>query len=202
MGTFHSRWFKWLSDAARATLLDEETGQSQRANQSPADCQCLTAGTTVMVAWASQTGVAEALAKQVVERLRTADVAVRSVGFDALRLTQLMQAQAVLFVVSTTCDGDPPDMAETFSRDLMAQRADLSGLRYGLLALGDRCYDDFCGFGHQLQAWLQSSGAHACFKPIEVDDEDEEAIAWWWEQIGALLPAAAHAHSQSAASAG
>jgi len=140
----------------------------------------------VLIACASQTGVAEDLAAATREQLRAVGIVSRVADFEALDRAMLETASQVLFLVSTTCDGDPPDMAATFSRTTMAQPASLAPLRYGLLALGDRGYEDFCGFGRALDAWLQASGAQAWFPRIEVDDEDAAALERWHAQVAAL----------------
>jgi sulfite reductase (NADPH) flavoprotein alpha-component len=44
-----------------------------------------------------------------------------------------------------------------------------------VLALGDRSYGHFCGFGHQLDQWLRQHGAHPLFDAIEVDNADPAA---------------------------
>lgn len=145
----------------------------------------------VLLAYASQTGVAEDLAKATEEQLLAAGIDVELVDFYELKLARLSHARQVLFLVSTTCDGDPPDMAETFHKEAMQAPATLGQLRYGLLALGDRSYDHFCGFGRTLDAWLRISGAQPWFARIDVDDEDAAALQRWHGQIGALVAATA-----------
>jgi sulfite reductase (NADPH) flavoprotein alpha-component len=56
---------------------------------------------------------------------------------------------------------------------------DLSQLHYGLLALGDRKYRNFCGFGKHLDEWLQARGAQPLFKRIEVNNGDPAALQQW-----------------------
>lgn len=140
----------------------------------------------ILLAYATQTGVAEDLSGATREQLLAAGFEVDEIDFDALSLPKLEAASQVLFVASTTCDGDPPDMAETFAEQAMRQPAALAHLRYGLLALGDRAYEDFCGFGRTLDAWLLASGAQAWFPRIDVDDEDAAALDRWHAQIAAL----------------
>ncbi len=145
----------------------------------------------VLIACASQTGVAEDLAAATHEQLRAAGIASRVMDFEALDRPTLEAARQVLFLASTTYDGDPPDMAETFSREAMAQPASLAHLHYGLLALGDRGYGDFCAFGRALDVWLRASGAQPWFPRIEVDDEDAAALERWHAQVAALAAAVA-----------
>lgn len=198
MSMFDSTWLRPLADALRTLVLDDDPEYPSAPPTLPSDRPRLTPDSSALVVWASQTGAAEYLAQVTCEHLEGAGITTRSIDFESLQVPLLEAADMALFVVSTTYDGDPPDMAEAFRDEVMAQPAALSQLRYALLALGDRCYDNFCGFGRQVEEWLETSGAHACFKPIEVDDEDEQAIAWWWEQLDALLPEAAPAGPSSA----
>ncbi|MBQ4854184.1 PepSY-associated TM helix domain-containing protein [Rhodanobacter sp. B2A1Ga4] len=140
----------------------------------------------VRVIYASQTGFAEQLARQTLQSLQAAGLPAQLDGIDTLDVAGLQRAGRVLFVASTTGDGEPPDMARAFSRLAMQQAAALHGLRYGLLALGDSDYEDFCGFGRQLQCWLQASGAQPLFDPVEVDSEDEASLRHWQHHLAML----------------
>ncbi len=133
----------------------------------------------VRVVFASQTGFAEQLARQTEQMLHGAGVTARLDSLGALNVDELRATGCVLFVVSTTGDGEPPDDAAMFLQTYMARPAELSSLRYGVLALGDSDYDDFCGFGHKLVRWLQASGAQPLFDLVEVDSEDESALRHW-----------------------
>ncbi|HTH68267.1 MAG TPA: sulfite reductase flavoprotein subunit alpha [Rhodanobacter sp.] len=140
----------------------------------------------VRVVYASQTGFAAQLARQTLQSLQAAGVPAQLHGLDTLTLDELRHAGQVLFVASTTGDGEPPDMALAFSRLAMKRPAQLDGLRYGLLALGDGDYEDYCGFGRQLQRWLEASGAQALFDPVEVDSEDEASLRHWQHHLAML----------------
>ncbi|WP_426688052.1 flavodoxin domain-containing protein [Rhodanobacter ginsengiterrae] len=144
------------------------------------------ADVSVRVIYASQTGFAEQLARRTLQSLQAAGIPARVDGIDSVTADDLRHAGRVLIVASTTGDGEPPDMALKFSRLAMQQPAELAGLRYALLALGDSDYDDFCGFGRQLQRWLQASGAQALFDPVEVDSEDEASLRHWQHHLATL----------------
>ena len=143
------------------------------------------AGATV-VAYASQTGFAEELAEMTARALIDAGEAARVVSFADLDIEMLASAKRALFVVSTTGEGDPPDSAGRVVRRMLDRDAALPDLSYGLLALGDRSYKDYCGFGHAVDGWLRRSGATPLFDVVEVDDADPEAIRHWQHQLNAL----------------
>mgnify|MGYP001323089008 CR=1 FL=1 len=143
-------------------------------------------GEAVLVAYASQTGFGEELAWMTARALGAGGVGARVLSFSDLDLETLKGAGRALLIVSTTGEGDPPDPAARFVRRLMAAPAGLEGLRYGLLALGDRSYDQFCGFGHAVDGWLRRSGAEPLFDPVEVDDGDAGAVRHWQHQVNQI----------------
>ncbi len=147
------------------------------------------ASITIRVVYASQTGFAEQLARQTLHSLQCGGAAARMDALGELTFADLATDALMLFVVSTTGDGEPPDNAAGFFDAHMQRPAALRGLRYGLLALGDSDCDDFCGFGRKLQHWLESSGAQAAFDPVEVDSEDEGALRRWQYHLAVLTGA-------------
>lgn len=140
---------------------------------------------TLLIAHASQTGFAEQLARQTAESLRGAGLAARVLPLASLDVATLARTSRALFIASTTGEGDAPDAAAAFLRELAAP-AKLAGLRYGILALGDREYRNFCAFGKRLDAWLRASGAEPAFDTVEVDDGDPGALRHWQHQLGLL----------------
>lgn len=147
----------------------------------------------LLVAFASQTGKAEELAWMTASSLSEAGVPARVALLGDLTPEELRAAGRVLIIASTTGEGDAPDAMSWFARKHMTAPADLAGLSYALLALGDRTYADFCGFGRALDSWLQRSGATALFDRVEVDDGDAGAIRHWQHQLGAVTGRAVEA---------
>jgi sulfite reductase (NADPH) flavoprotein alpha-component len=141
---------------------------------------------SVLVTYASQTGNAEQLAQRTAQSLNTAGLTVELRSFLEVDATKLKNSHHVLFVVSTTGEGDAPDNAHNFLTQVMHQDADYSNLQYGILALGDSSYTKFCGFGHALDAWLRHSHAIPLFDLVEVDKSDDGALRHWQSQLGIL----------------
>lgn len=139
-----------------------------------------------LVGFASQSGFAEQLAWQSAGVLQAAGLPVQVKSFAQIDEDGLRRAQNALFVVSTFGDGEPPDSARGFERKLLTRELQLPGLRYGLLALGDRQYESFCGFAHRLHQWLERQGAGALFAPVEVDNADHHALSGWQQQLSQL----------------
>lgn len=156
------------------------------------------AGGEMLIAFASQTGMAEELARATAKALAAKGDAVAVCVLGSLTAEDLRAYRRVLFIASTTGEGSPPDMAYRFQRKEMAQAANLDGVEVAVLALGDRTYADFCGFGRRLDAWLGASGATRLFDAIEVDAGDPVAIARWGRKVAgpkaaSFLAPASHA---------
>ncbi|HEY9024775.1 MAG TPA: sulfite reductase subunit alpha [Burkholderiaceae bacterium] len=144
--------------------------------------------TAILVVHASQTGAAEQLAWQAARALHGAGLPLRVAALGTLMPADLAAASQALFVASTCGEGDAPDAAAPFVRRAM-ERPDapsLSGLRFGLLALGDRGFTNFCAFGRRLDEWLQANGARPLFERIEVDALAPPDLARWKHALGRL----------------
>lgn len=145
---------------------------------------------TLLVAYASQTGTAEQWARLTAQSLGQAGAPVQLIELGQLDAATLAQMHRVLFVVSTTGEGDAPDHAARFISQCMRAPKALASLHYGLLALGDSDYDNFCGFGRALQHWLRQSGATPLFDAVEVDNGDPAALRHWQHHLALLSGAA------------
>ncbi|SEL76763.1 sulfite reductase (NADPH) flavoprotein alpha-component [Pseudoxanthomonas sp. GM95] len=162
-------WILWRARAPRAETLTEQIDAE-----------------TVLVAHASQTGYAIELALRTAQSLREGGIEVRVRSLASLDLATLAHYRRVLFVVSTTGEGDPPDLALGFVRDVLAHPAALAPLQYAVLALGDATYAQYCAFGRQLDDWLRRHGATPLFDRVEVDNADDAALRHWQHHLALL----------------
>jgi sulfite reductase (NADPH) flavoprotein alpha-component len=107
-----------------AAIAGREAGKRRRARQA---AQALTAGAgePVLVAYASQTGLAEELALATAKALQAGDVPVRLRDLARVDAADLIGVRRALFVVSTTGEGDSPDSARRFIRTVMADTVNL-----------------------------------------------------------------------------
>ncbi|MEJ8853817.1 sulfite reductase subunit alpha [Variovorax robiniae] len=137
-----------------------------------------------LVLFGTQTGQAEALAWQTAKGLHALGMPVRVLPLNALDADMLRSTPRALFVASTYGEGDAPDGASLFVEKIMAGIGALPSLRYAVLALGDRQYQNFCGFGRQLDEWLHANGAKREFARVEVDNADPAALAQWNSRLG------------------
>ncbi|MDX3773391.1 sulfite reductase flavoprotein subunit alpha [Chromatiaceae bacterium AAb-1] len=136
---------------------------------------------TWLVGYASQSGMAEQLARQSASQLQQAGFAVEVSPLNALSEASLLTHQRALFVVSTYGEGEPPDNASQFYKLAQQWPGTLDGLQFAVLALGDRSYQQFCAFGHWLYQWLAARQANPLQHPIELDSAagNSNSITAW-----------------------
>lgn len=139
-----------------------------------------------LIAFASQTGFAADLAHRTAQSMQAAGAPVLLASLHDIDEQILRHTKSALFVVSTTGEGDAPDPAAAFVRNVLDSSIALKSLNYGVLALGDREYDNYCAFGHRLDQWLRHQGATALFDVVEVDNGDEGALRHWQHQLSVL----------------
>ncbi|WP_019044012.1 sulfite reductase subunit alpha [Comamonas testosteroni] len=163
------------SRVRRQRLIDEAQSQlSQGDAQAPA----------VLVAYASQTGQAEALARATAKMLVEGGLQVRLLPVEKLTTELLQEYAHSLWMLSTTGEGDAPDHALGFVQQLMAAQPVLTRHQSLVLALGDREYQEFCAFGVQVHEWLQTSGARSDL--VCVDNMDGPSLQSWQAQVGQI----------------
>ncbi|MFZ6862144.1 sulfite reductase subunit alpha [Undibacterium sp. Ji67W] len=166
-------FFKHQAKQHQSSLL-----ASQRNHSDPANHYC--------IAYASQTGYAAQLAEKTAQYLQQAGMSVEMLTLNQLSLAKLTAQQNILFIVSTTGEGDAPDNADLFTRKILSGAVHLPHLHYAILALGDRHYQHYCAFGLRLEHWLQHHRANALFDLVDVDNGDEAALRHWQHHLGVV----------------
>ena len=147
----------------------------------------------------TQTGSALEVGQRVVRDARRRRVAVALHTLDTYDKALLPDEKLVLFVCSTTGQGEVPDNMKDFWRFLLRRdlAADsLSSVRVAICGLGDSAYLKFNATAKRLQARLQQLGAKLIVRRADCDDQhplgvDGELNSWlqeFWSQASTLLP--------------
>jgi len=93
------------------------------------------------------------------------------------------QAQLPLFITSTTGQGDLPPNLEFFIADLRDSFPLLEGKSFGVVALGDSSYDEFCGAGRQIFELMLELQGKPIADMLQIDAietlEPEEVVLPW-----------------------
>ena len=90
-------------------------------------------------------------------------------------LADWQKYSTVLVISSTTGQGDLPDTIAPLFYELRDNVGYQPNLHYGLIALGDSSYDNFCGAGMQFEALLQEHQAKRIGEILKIDSME---ILW------------------------
>jgi len=140
------------------------------------------------ILFATESGNAEALADAARRAAGKLGFAARVLDMADATPQQIAAAQNLLVIASTWGEGDPPQRAIDFSSALMADDAPrFDGVRYAVLALGDRAYAKFCETGRLFDERFAALGATRVADRIECDlDYETPAGAWINATLGTL----------------
>src|SRR5581483_5197863 len=102
----------------------------------------------------------------------------------------LASAKRLVLIAATWGEGDPPARAVRAYNELMGESAPrLDGVQFGVLALGDTAYADFCAIGKKLDARLEALGGKRAVDRVDCDlDFAEPAATWIDAALKALAP--------------
>jgi MioC protein len=132
----------------------------------------------------TMTGTAQLVAQEVELTLDDGDTRVQTKPMDGLDAGVFSGGGLFLICSSTYGQGDVPDNAKHLYASLQSARPDLSSVRYGVIALGDRTYaETFCNGGRRFDAILSGLGARRIGDIMLHDASagtmpEELAVAW------------------------
>ena len=140
----------------------------------------------------TMTGTADLVAEELHDRLETEGNEVEIVPMDGLDAGVFARPGVFLICSSTYGQGDVPDNAQGLFAALERDKPDLSAVRFGVIALGDRTYTaTFCFGGKRFDALLRSLGATRIGEVMIHDASagtipEEVAVDWAAEWIEAV----------------
>ena len=162
----------WLSGFLAG--LEASTASAIAPVAPPAAKQKLT------ILFATESGNSEALAMAAKRDAARLGFAAKTLDAADATPATLAQSDTLLVIASTWGEGEAPQRATRFLAELLDPAAPrMEGLRYAVLALGDRAYAQFCETGKQIDDRLEALGATRVAFMLEADlDYDQSAAAW------------------------
>lgn len=138
----------------------------------------------ITIAYGSQTGTAESLAKKTTKELKNQGFAPALTELNDLTLEALSTLAHLLVITSTHGDGDAPDNADSFVESLNSTEVpSLKQLHYSVLALGDTGYEKFCETGKQIDFHLAKRGATAITPRVDCDGDPDDLYKKWLDTV-------------------
>jgi sulfite reductase (NADPH) flavoprotein alpha-component len=146
------------------------------------------------VIYGSRTGNSRAAADLASRYAAHMGLKCRLVDMASIDPLEFAEYKNILLAVSTHGEGDPPVVAEKFYNFIHSKEAPgMQDVRFGILALGDSSYRDFCKTGHDIRNRFIDLGAKEQIPLVECDiDYEENAMEWVRHAVNkfeAILPA-------------
>lgn len=171
----------WLSGFLAGLQSRVAAGETDAGPSQPA-------ANRLHILFGTQTGNAEAVAEDAAAAASQQGFSPLVMGMDDISMEVLAEVQLALVVISTYGEGEMPDNAELFWDALSASTAPrLDQMKYGVIALGDTGYDEFCHAGKLVDTRLEQLGAQRLNARVDCDVDFEEPASAW---IEATLPIA------------
>src|SRR5688572_8825910 len=117
------------------------------------------APTKLVVLYGTESGNAESLADRAAKEAKKRGFQAVVKNMSEISAADLAKVSDLLVIVSTWGDGEPPESASAFHKELMAADLKLANTRFTVCALGDTSYDKFCQTGKDVDARLEKLGA-------------------------------------------
>lgn len=135
----------------------------------------------------TMTNTAQLVAQEIELLVDDEDTRVLVQYMDGLDAAAIKPGSLYLICSSTYGQGDVPDNARDFYESLGAARPDLTAVRYGVIALGDRTYlQTFCHGGKKFDALFAELGAQrigeTCLHDASAGTLPEEVCVEWAQQ--------------------
>jgi sulfite reductase (NADPH) flavoprotein alpha-component len=148
------------------------------------------AGEPLTVIFASESGNSERLANDLAKAARKNGLKPAVIDMADLDIAELEKARRIVVIAATWGEGEPPARAARAYADLMSDKAPrLDTVEFGVLALGDTAYAEFCAIGKAIDERLAALGGKRVVERADCDlDFAAPAANWIGRAVKALAP--------------
>jgi sulfite reductase (NADPH) flavoprotein alpha-component len=146
----------------------------------------------INIVYASESGNSEKLANDLAKTARKIGLKPSVIDMADLDVAALASAKRLVFIAATWGEGEPPARAIHSYNELMGDGAPrLDGVEFGVLALGDTAYVEFCAIGKKIDERLAALGGKRVVDRVDLDlDFVAPAAEWIGDAVKALAPPA------------
>ena len=142
------------------------------------------------IVYASESGNSEKLAGDLAKAARKNGLKPALIDMADLEMSALASAKRLVVIAATWGEGEPPARAVRAYNELMGEGAPrLDGVEFGVLALGDTAYAEFCAIGRKIDERLAALGGKRVVDRVDCDlDFAEPAARWIGDAVKVLTP--------------
>ena len=130
------------------------------------------------IIYATQTGNAEEVAQNLSKQASEQGFIVNLNEMNYHNIDTFRQLRNVAIITSTYGEGEVPEMGVEFWNELRSSKVEMKNLKYGLIALGDKSHEIFCGAGRAISKKLEELNCKKIIKDLECDGDTEGTEEW------------------------
>ncbi|OHE95240.1 flavodoxin [Colletotrichum orchidophilum] len=134
-------------------------------------------GRSILVLYGSETGNAQDIAEEIGRNAQRLHFKTKVDEMNGAQLSLLLQYSLVVFVISTTGQGDMPRNSVAFWKSLLRKKLPpgcLGAVKFTTFGLGDSLYIKFNWAARKLHKRLEQLGAVECYPRGEADEQDSD----------------------------
>ncbi|MCE3076319.1 diflavin oxidoreductase [Chryseobacterium gwangjuense] len=137
----------------------------------------------ITLAYGTETGNSKKLATELAASIKKKGIQVKLADLSQYKPKDLLKEEFFFVVISTQGEGEPPILAKKFYEHIHENELILNQLKFGILALGDSSYPQFCKTGEDIDSRFEILGAERIVPLKKCDIDYEKEAHQWIEHI-------------------
>ncbi|MCT4205434.1 flavodoxin domain-containing protein [Elizabethkingia anophelis] len=142
-----------------------------------------TAVKKITLVYGTETGNSKKLATELAGVAKKKGIQVKLGDLSQYKPKDLAKEEYLFVVISTQGEGEPPILAKKFYDYIHENELNLSNIKFGVLALGDSTYPQFCKTGEDVDTRFEVLGAERVIPLKRCDIDYEEDAHRWLDHI-------------------
>ena len=153
----------------------------------------------ITLVYGTETGNSKKLATEFAGVAKKKGIQVKLGDLSQYKPKDLAKEEYLFVVISTQGEGEPPILAKKFYDYIHENELNLSNIKFGVLALGDSTYPQFCKTGEDVDTRFEVLGAERIIPLKRCDIDYEEDAHRWLDHIFEVVQNKAASPSQGTA---
>ncbi|CAM3552437.1 sulfite reductase flavoprotein subunit alpha [Elizabethkingia occulta] len=153
----------------------------------------------ITLVYGTETGNSKKLATELAGVAKKKGIQVKLGDLSQYKPKDLAKEEYLFVVISTQGEGEPPILAKKFYDYIHENELNLSNIKFGVLALGDSTYPQFCKTGEDVDTRFEVLGAERIIPLKRCDIDYEEDAHRWLDHIFEVVQNKAASPSQGTA---
>lgn len=137
----------------------------------------------ITLAYGTETGNSKKLATTLAGVIKKKGVQVKLADLSQYKPKDLAKEELFFVIISTQGEGEPPALAKKFYDYIHENELNLSNLKFGILALGDSSYPQFCKTGEDVDYRFEILGGQRIIPLKKCDIDYEKEASHWIEHV-------------------